>query len=132
MNTDIIQEGTSYDKLDIIIELESEGSDIFAEEDAVDPCSTERRTLSAVSDKNPASDSNSSRLQDGQPDDTQSHQLALAAVSSYQSDFNGHLPKRLRQGTARNDRRKRPRTIALVRLTLTVNTASAAPESADL
>jgi hypothetical protein len=120
------------DNPDVAKELEGEGFDIFAEGDDVDPRSTEGRTLSAVSDKNLASGSNSSRLQDGQPDDTQSHQLDLAAVSPHQSDLNGHLPKRFRRGTTRNDRRKRPRTIAPVRLATTVSTASAAPESADL
>jgi hypothetical protein len=133
VNTDIIQESTSYDNLDVTKELEGEGFDVFAEGDDVDSRSTKGRRLSAVSDKNPASGSNISGLQDGQPDDTQSPQLALAGASPHQSDLkNDHLPKQLRRGATRNGRRKRPRAIAPIRLATTASTASTAPEFADL
>jgi hypothetical protein len=136
VNTDLIQGATSYDNLDVTKELEGEGFDVFAErddDDDDDTRSTKGRTLSAVSDKNLASSSNISGLQDGQPDDTQSPQLALAAVSPHQSNLkNDHLPKQLRRGATRNDCRKRLRTIAPIRLATTASTASAAAESADL
>jgi hypothetical protein len=113
VNTDIIQESTSCDNLDVTKGLEGEGFDVFTEGDDVDPRSTKGRTLSAASDKNPASGSNISELQDSQPDDTQSPQLAFAAPSPHQSDLKSDpLLKRLRRGATRNDRRKRPRTIA--------------------
>ena len=69
----------TYDTLDVAKELEGEGDDVFAEGADVDPCSMKRRTL-AVSYKAPASRSG---LQDGQPSDTQSPQLALTAASPY-------------------------------------------------
>jgi hypothetical protein len=68
VNTDLIQGSTSYDNLDVTKELEGEGFDVFAErddDDDDDTRSTKGRTLSAVSDKNLASSSNISRLQDG-------------------------------------------------------------------
>ncbi|KAF4618980.1 hypothetical protein G7Y89_g14868 [Cudoniella acicularis] len=79
-----------------------------------------------------ASSSNISRLQDGQPDDTQSPQLALAAVSPHQSDLNNHLPKQPCRGATRNDCRKRPRIIAPIKLASTASVAlgsSAEPQS---
>ncbi|KAH6716375.1 hypothetical protein BKA61DRAFT_734103 [Leptodontidium sp. MPI-SDFR-AT-0119] len=67
------------------------------------------------------------------PDDKQSPLLALAAASPHQPDLkNGHLPKQLRRGANKHDRRKRPRTVAPTRAVTTVSTASAASESADL
>ena len=133
MNTDIIQESTSYDNLDVAKELEGEGFGVSAEGDDIGPRSTKGRTLSAVCDKNPASGNSIFMLQDGQPDGTQSLQLAFAAASPYQSDLkNDHLSKRLRRGATRNDRRKRPRTRASIRLATTASTASTAPNSADL
>ncbi|KAH8650362.1 hypothetical protein BGZ60DRAFT_534447 [Tricladium varicosporioides] len=102
VNTNITQGTTSYDNLDATKELEGKGFDIFAEEDGNsdnNTHSTKRRTLSAVSNKNPASDSNISRLQDSRPDDTQSPQLGLATVSPHQSDLkNDHLSKQRRRG----------------------------------
>jgi hypothetical protein len=62
MNPDIIQEGTSYDNLDVTEELEGEGFDVFAKGDDVDSDSTKGRTLSAVSDKNLASSNRISEL----------------------------------------------------------------------
>jgi hypothetical protein len=133
VNTDITRESMSYDNPDVAKQLEGEVFDVFAEGDEVDSRSTKGRRLSAVSDRNPASSSNISGLQDSQPDDTQSLQLALAVASPHQSDLkNDHLPKQLRRGATRNNRRKRPRTIAPIRLATTASTASAAPESADL
>ena len=55
----------------------------FAKGDNVDSRSTKGQTLSAVSDKNLASGINVSELQDSQPNDTQSPQLALTAASPY-------------------------------------------------
>lgn len=133
LNTDIIRGSTSYETLNVTKALEGEGFDVVAEGDDVDCRSTKGRTLSAVSDKSPASGSNISGPQDGQPDDTQSPQLALAAASPHQSHLkNDHLPKQLRRGATRNYRRNRSRTIAPIRLATTASTASAAPESTDL
>ncbi|KAL5312886.1 hypothetical protein ACEPPN_019312 [Leptodophora sp. 'Broadleaf-Isolate-01'] len=73
------------------------------------------------------------RPQDVPPDDTQSPLLALVAASPHQPDLkNGHLPKQLRRGANKHDRRKRPRTVAPTRAVTTASTASAASESADL
>jgi hypothetical protein len=54
-------------------------------------------------------------------------------ASPHQSDLkNDHLPKRLRQGGTRNNRRKRPRTRASVRLATSASIASAILNSADV
>ena len=132
VNPDIIQEGTSYNNLDVTEELEGEGFDIFAEGGEVDSDSTKGRTLSAVCDKNLASGNRISELQDDQPDGTQSLQPSFTMASPHQSDLkNDHLPKRLRRGGTRNDRRQRPRTRASVRLATTAGSASAIPNSAE-
>jgi hypothetical protein len=136
VNTDITQGSTSYDNLDVTKELEGEDFDVFAkgddgEDDNDDGTrSTKGRKLSAVSDNNPASDSNISGMQDGQPDDTQYPQLCPAAASLHQLDpKNDHLPKHRHRGATRDDLRKRPRTAAPIRPTSTARPASAAPES---
>ena len=106
---------------------------IFAVGDNIDSYSTKGRTLSAISDKSPSSDSSILELQDYQPNSTQSLQLAPAAVSPYQLDLkNDHLLKRRRRGAIRNDYRKRPRIRTSMRLATTASTASVAPSSADL
>lgn len=133
VNTNLMQESMSSNHLIITKELEVRAFDVFAEGDEVDSCSTRGQTLLAVSDKNLASGSNISGLQDGQPDNSQTPQLALVAVSPHQSDLkNDHVLKRLRRGAARNDRCKRPRTMAPTRLATTTSPASAASESTDL
>ena len=136
VNTDIIQGITSSNRLGVTKKLKDKGFDASAEGNADDNDGTRSakgRTLPAVSDRNLTFVSNTSELQDSQPDDTQSPQLTLAATSPYQSPLkNDHLPKQLRRGATRNDRRKRPRTIAPIRLATTASTASAALESAEL
>ncbi|CAG8978009.1 hypothetical protein HYALB_00000679 [Hymenoscyphus albidus] len=115
IDTDNIQGSTN---LDVTKELENRGSDISIEgsaEDGDGTCSTKERELSAVSVKNPVSDSNILE---------QSLQLDLAAASPQESDLkNDHLPKRRLRGVTENFRRKSPRTIAPIRL---ASTASAA------
>ncbi|KAH6696527.1 hypothetical protein BKA61DRAFT_741680 [Leptodontidium sp. MPI-SDFR-AT-0119] len=136
VNADLIQGSTSYgdfDDIDIAEELESESFDVLAEGDEADSRSSKGRMLLAASDKNSSSRNNITGLQDVPPDDTQSPLQALAAASPHQPDLkNGHLPKQLRRGANRHDRRKRPRTIAPTRAVTTVSTASAASECADL
>jgi hypothetical protein len=113
--------------------LEGKGFDIFAEGDDIDSCSTKGQRLSAVSDKNPASGSNISRLQGSQPDNIQSLQLALAAASPYQSDLkNDYLLKQFCRGTTRNSYCKCLYIIAPIRLATTASTASTVSEFADL
>lgn len=70
MNTNLIQKSISYDHLDVTKELEGEGFNVSTKGDKVNSRSIKERTLSAVSNRNPASSSNISRLQDGQPNDT--------------------------------------------------------------
>lgn len=137
VNTDITQGSTNYVHLDVTKELEDEGFDVFAEgndEDDDDTGSTKGRKLSAISDKNPAFDSNISELQDDQPDYTQSPRLGLAEVALHRSDLkNNYLPKqRRRRGATRNVCRKRPRTTAPIGLASAASTVSAALESTDL
>ncbi|KAH9205202.1 hypothetical protein DL95DRAFT_470777 [Leptodontidium sp. 2 PMI_412] len=137
VNTDLIQGSTShgdFDDVNVAEELEGEGFDVFAEGDEADSHSAKGPTLPATSDKNSSSHNNITGLRDAPPDGTQSPLLALAAAASpHQPDLkNGQLPKQLRRGANRHDRRKRLRTVAPTRAVTTASTASAASESADL
>jgi hypothetical protein len=133
VDTDITQESTS--SVDVTKELEDKGFDVSANgnnDDDNDTRSTKGQK-SAVSDRNPAFDSNISELRDSQPNYTQSPQLGLAAASLHQSDLKDHLPKQVRRrGAARNVRRKRPRTTAPIRLASAASTVSATLKSTDL
>ena len=124
VDTGIMQGTTSSVNVDV--ELVREGCDVFAKGD-------DDNDVDTRSAKNPASDSNISGLQDAQPDDTQSPQLALTATSLHQSHLkNDHLPQQRRRGATRTDRGKRQRTMAPIRMATTTSTASAAPEYVEL
>lgn len=135
MNSDITQdESTSYDNRDANKELQGGDLDVFVEGGDVDS-SIEGRMLSAASDRIPASGTNISELQDGQPDDAQSSQLLLAAASPYQSDLdNEDMSKQGRRSPSKNDHRKRRRTheATPTRRATTASAASATPESPEV
>ena len=137
-NTDFTQGSTNYVDLGVTTELEDEGFDVFAEgndEHDDDTRSTNRSKLSAVSSKNPTSDSNVPELQDSQPDYIQSPHLGPAAAFLHQPDLKNddHLPKHLRRRrVTRNIRRERPRSTAPIGLTGAASLVSAALESTDL
>jgi hypothetical protein len=74
-DTDIRQGGTNYINLDSAKGLEEGEFSIFAKErdkDDNDTCSTKRFKSSAISGDNPAFDGNMSKLQNDQPNYTQS------------------------------------------------------------
>jgi hypothetical protein len=122
--------------IDVPKELEDEDFNASAEgndKDDDDTRFTKGRELPAISDKDPASDSNISELRVGQPDYTQTPQLSSAAASPQHSDLkNDHLPKQLRRRSATgNVRRKHPRTAAPIQLASTASPVSVALEAAQ-